>query len=71
MDEQSLERVKRWVEMMSAVLDEEEVEKQVKRAAEPRLRTARKLLRKHEFAVEPAEAEILKQERQKIKNATD
>ncbi len=69
MEEQALQNVTRWIEMMRGLIEKEEFEQQVMKAAEPRLKAARKFLQRlPNYAIQPAEDVIVEQERQTLRS---
>jgi hypothetical protein len=67
MDQHALDQLSRWIELMKKIIDEEEFEKRVLQAAEPRLKYAARLHRKSEYLLDSVKTVILNQEREKLK----
>ena len=66
-----LDIIRRWVEIVSRELEDEEIEKRVRKAAEPRLKAGEKFFRKLPWPIEVSESVILEQERERLKKKVD
>src|ERR1700688_3484641 len=67
MDQHALDQLSRWIQLTKKIIDEEEFEMRVLKAAEPRLKYAAGLHRKSEYLLDPVKTVISNKNRETLK----